>query len=83
MTGLALAVVALTNAWGSIAVDPVGATLVSYIPAGGREVLFRSAVKADADPRHVCFNGGAEVFRACGRFAMKANGTCALRGDLV
>lgn len=61
MTGLALAVVALTNAWGSIAVDPVGATLVSYIPAGGREVLFRSAVKADADPRHICFNGGAPL----------------------
>ena len=55
------AVVALTNAWGSIAVDPVGATLVSYVPAGGREVLFRSAAKLPEDPRHYCFNGGAPL----------------------
>jgi len=61
MTGLALAVVALTNSWGSIAVDPVGATLVSYVPVDGREVLFRSAVKANGDPRHVSFNGGAPL----------------------
>jgi len=58
---LVLAVVALTNAWGSIAVDPVGATLVSYVPAGGREVLFRSAAAPNADPRHVSFNGGAPI----------------------
>ena len=61
MSGLALAVVALTNAWGSIAVDPRGATLVSYVPAGGREVLFRSSVKPPCDPRHACFNGGAPL----------------------
>ena len=61
MTGLALAVVALTNAWGSIVVDPVGATLVSYVPAGGREVLFRSVAKANADPRQATFNGGAPL----------------------
>ena len=59
MTGFALAVVTLTNAWGSIAVDPVGATLVSYVPAGGREVLFRSAAKTSPDPHHASFNCGA------------------------
>ena len=61
MTGLAIAVVALTNSWGSIAVDPRGATLVSYVPAGGRETLFRSVVKPQCDPRHACFNGGAPL----------------------
>lgn len=55
------AVVALTNAWGSIAVDTVGATLASYVPAGGREVLFCSAAKPPEDPRHACFNGGAPI----------------------
>ena len=59
MNGIVVAVVALTNAWGSIAVDPVGATLVSYVPAGGREVLFRSVAKANADPRQATFNDGA------------------------
>lgn len=62
MTALALAaVVALTNACGSIAVDSVGATLVSYVPSGGRETLFRSAEKMADDPRHLCFNGGAPI----------------------
>lgn len=61
MTGIALAVVALTNAWGSIAVDPVGATLVSYVPAGGRETIFRSSAKPGRDPRGACFNGGAPI----------------------
>lgn len=59
MSGLIVTVVALTNAWGSIAVDPVGAKLVSYVPVGGREMLFRSAAKANADPRQASFNGGA------------------------
>ena len=61
MSGLALAVVALTNAWGAMAVDPRGATLVSYVPSGGREVLFRSSVNPPCDPHHACFNGGAPL----------------------
>lgn len=61
MTGLAIAVVALTNAWGLIQVDPRGATLMSYVPAGGREVLFRSVAKANSDPRQATFNGGAPL----------------------
>ena len=62
MTALALAAaVVLTNACGSIAVDSVGATLVSYVPAGGRETLFRSSEKMTDDPRHLCFNGGAPI----------------------
>lgn len=62
MTGFILAAaVTLTNAWGSISVDPEGATLVSYVPAGGREVLFRSAVEASRDRYAPGFNGGAPI----------------------
>lgn len=61
MTALAFAVVALTNAWGSIAVDPTGATLASYVPAGGRETIFHSSARPNSDPRKACFNGGAPL----------------------
>ena len=55
------AVVALTNAWGSVAVDSRGATLVSYVPAGGKEVIFNSSESICPDRRHACFNGGAPI----------------------
>lgn len=61
MTGLLTAAVVLTNIWGTIAVDSVGATLVSYVPTGGRETIFRSAAKTSPDPRHASFNGGAPL----------------------
>lgn len=36
-------IVALTNEFGAVSVDTCGATVLSYVPAGGREVLFRSS----------------------------------------
>ena len=36
-------IVALTNEFGTVSVDTCGAHVLSYIPAGGREVLFRSS----------------------------------------
>ena len=36
------AIVALTNACGTVSVDTHGARVVSYVPVGGDEVLFVS-----------------------------------------
>ena len=36
-------IVALTNEFGAVSVDTCGANVLSYVPAGGREVLFRSS----------------------------------------
>ena len=36
-------IVALTNEFGTVSVDTCGANVLSYVPAGGREVLFRSS----------------------------------------
>ncbi len=42
MTTIAAAIVALTNACGTVAVDLHGARVASYVPVGGEEVFFSS-----------------------------------------
>lgn len=42
MTSLFAAIVAMTNMCGSVLVDTHGARVVSYVPAGGREIFFVS-----------------------------------------
>ena len=41
IASLVAAIVCLTNEFGTVDVDTFGANVLSYVPAGGREVLFR------------------------------------------
>ena len=50
MTLLFAAIVALTNMYGSVSVDTHGARVVSYVPAGGKEVFFNSATGTGGMP---------------------------------
>lgn len=51
-------IVVLTNGLGTVRVDTLGAHVLSYVPAGGREVLFRPS--ADRRPRQ-WYHGGIPV----------------------
>ena len=55
------ALVALTNAFGSISVDMTGARIASYVPAGGREVLFSSSRPVPDGEFEPGFNGGIPI----------------------
>ena len=43
IASLLAAVVSLTNEFGTVDIDTFGANVLSYVPAGGREVFFRQA----------------------------------------
>lgn len=55
------AIIAITNSFGSVSVDTTGARIVSYVPTGGREVLFCSSVPAPDGECEPGFNGGMPV----------------------
>ncbi len=50
MAGLLAALVTLTNLWGSVSVETLGARIVSYVPAGGEEVVWNDSPMQLTDP---------------------------------
>lgn len=58
---LLASIVALTNLWGTVEIDSAGARIVSYVPAGGGETVFRSAAKISEGECVEVFNCGIPI----------------------
>ena len=58
IASLVAAVVCLTNEFGTVDVDTFGANVLSYVPAGGREVFFRQPEERRANQ---WYHGGVPV----------------------
>ena len=57
-TLLLAAMISLTNGFGSVSIDTLGANVMSYVPNGGTDVLFRQS--AAKDPA-AWYNGGVPI----------------------